>query len=188
MASYQEDSKPSARPSLLQNDDGETDRAAGNQAQAQCPQDLTSRLSPIAAAAAASTDGPSTTTRTIEAPPPEAEISMNAQQSYRSPVIQERENFLLFIKILFKILEDAQEPEVKSKAQRIVMDCKRRSQQGDPNFSPLMDALERRLRGFVGEQKWRRAHLFLSHYIEKKRNAPINLSSIRPQATALASS
>lgn len=182
MASYyQEDSKPSARPSLLRNDDGEADCAPDNQAQS--PQDLTSRLSLIAAA---STDVP--TTKTIEAATPVAEISMNAQQPYRSPVVQERENFLLFIKILFKILEDAQEPEVKSKAQRIVMECKRRSQQGDPNFSPLMDALERQLRGFVGEQKWRRAHLFLSHYIEKKRNAPINLSSIRPQATALASS
>jgi hypothetical protein len=186
MASYQEDSKPTARPSLLQNDDGETDRATGNHAQSpqdQSPQDLTSRLSPVADAMA-----DLSRTRTAEAAPPLAEISMNAQQLYRSPVVQERENFLLFIKILFKILEDAHEPDVKSKAQRIVMDCKRRSQQGDPNFSPLMDALERRLRGFVGELKWRRAHLFLSHYIEKRRNAPSNLSSIRPQATALTSS
>jgi hypothetical protein len=180
MASYQEDSKPSARPSsLLQNDDGETDRAAGNQAQS--PQDLSlSRLSSLAAASAG-------LPRTTEAALPVAEILTNAQQPYRSPVVQERENFLLFIKILFKILEDAQEPEVKSKAQRIVMDCRRRSQQGDPNFSPLMDALERRLRVFVGEQKWRRAHLFLSHYMVKKRNAAGYLSSIRPQATALAS-
>jgi hypothetical protein len=184
MASYQqEDSKPSARPPLLQNDNDETDRAAGNQAQS--PQDLSSRLGPVAAASA---NVPIAT----EAAPPVAEmISMNAQQQhqqpYRSPVVQERENFLLFIKILFKILEDAQEPELKFKAQRIVMDCRRKSQQGDPNFSPLMDALERRLRVFVGEQKWRRAHLFLSHYIEKKRNAPSNLSSIRPQAQALAS-
>jgi hypothetical protein len=181
MTSEQEDSKPSSlpRPPLLQNDDGETDRAAGNQAQS--PQDVSSRLSPVADASAG-------VPITTEATPPVAEISMNARQPYRSPVVQERENFLLFLKILFKLLEEAQEPEVKSKAQRIVMDCKRRNQQGDPNFTPLMDALERLLRGVVGEQKWRRAHLFLSHYIEKKRNVPRNLSSIRPQATVLASS
>lgn len=83
--------------------------------------------------------------------------------------VVERENFLMFIKILFKILEDAREPATRSKAQRIVMECNRRSKQGDPNFSPLMDALERRLRGFVGEAKWRRAHLFLHHYMKKHR-------------------
>ena len=106
-------------------------------------------------------------------------------QSYRSHVVQERENFLIFVKILFKILEEAREPEVRSKAQRIVMECRRLSQQGDPNFVPLMDALERRLRGFVGEVKWRKAHLFLSHYIEKKRNPRTNLSTMPLQASAL---
>eukprot|EP00339_Tiarina_fusa_P018829 CAMPEP_0117035838 /NCGR_PEP_ID=MMETSP0472-20121206/25430_1 /TAXON_ID=693140 ORGANISM="Tiarina fusus, Strain LIS" /NCGR_SAMPLE_ID=MMETSP0472 /ASSEMBLY_ACC=CAM_ASM_000603 /LENGTH=203 /DNA_ID=CAMNT_0004745431 /DNA_START=188 /DNA_END=796 /DNA_ORIENTATION=- len=72
----------------------------------------------------------------------------------RNPVVVERENFLMFIKILFKILEEAKEPETKTKAQRIVMECRRRSKQGDPNFNPMMEAVERRLRVFVGETKW----------------------------------
>jgi hypothetical protein len=104
----------------------------------------------------------------------EATASMSAaslEDPRKGPAVVERENFLMFVKILFKILEDAKEPETRSKAQRIVMECRRRSQQGDPNFIPLMEALERRLRGFVGEAKWRRAHLFLHHYISKKRGA-----------------
>jgi hypothetical protein len=89
----------------------------------------------------------------------------------KSVLAQERENFLLFVKILFKILDEAQEPHTKSKAQRIVLECRRRSQQGDPNYNPLMDALETRLRRFVGEATWRRAHLYLHHYIANKRPA-----------------
>jgi hypothetical protein len=99
--------------------------------------------------------------------------------------VVERENFLMFIKILFKILEDAREPETRSKAQRIVMECNRRSKQGDPNFYPLMDALERRLRGFVGEAKWRRAHLFLHHYMVKKQRGQRPRPVVRQGPTAL---
>jgi len=107
----------------------------------------------------------------------------------RSAVVMERENFLVFIKILFKILDQANEPETKSRAQRIVLECRRRSQAGDPNFTPLMDATEKRLRAFVGEAKWRRAHLFLHHYIVNKRgnNQPpsMGVASMRQRPTAL---
>jgi hypothetical protein len=87
----------------------------------------------------------------------------------KSVATQERENFLMFIKILFKILDDAQEPHTKQKAKRIVLECRRKNQLGDPNFNPLMDAVESRLRQFVGESSWRRAHLFLHHYIHTRR-------------------
>jgi hypothetical protein len=81
-----------------------------------------------------------------------------------SLVVQERENFLLFIKILFKILAEAGDPGVRTRAQRTVLECQRRSRLGDPNFIPLVQATEQRLRVIVGEDKWRRAHLFLHHY------------------------
>ena len=96
----------------------------------------------------------------------------------------------MFVKILFKILEEAQEPEVRSKAQRIVLECRRRSQLGDPDFIPLMDALERKLRGYVGEVKWRRAHSFLHHYISRRRGGPRPAAShplrTRPREAAAA--
>ena len=92
------------------------------------------------------------------------------EQQRRSLARIERENFLLFIKILFKILDE--NPTAKSRAQRIVMECRRRNQQGDPNYDPLMDGVERHLRVFVGEANWRKSHMLLHHYIVNKRGRP----------------
>lgn len=80
----------------------------------------------------------------------------------KSSIALERENFLIFIKILFKLLEDGQ---MKARAQRIVMECQRRNRLGDPTCTPLMEGIERRLRNFVGEAKWRRTHMLLHHYL-----------------------
>jgi hypothetical protein len=90
--------------------------------------------------------------------------SSDAPSRFRSP----RERFLVFIKILFKLLDQANEPEVRLRAKTIVAECTRRNRLGDPNFSPLMEAVERRLRGFVGEVLWRRALLLLRHFVAKR--------------------
>ena len=90
-----------------------------------------------------------------------------------SLVMQERENFLIFIKILFKILDDnsTKEPHTKAKAKHIVLECRRRNTLGDPNYTPLMDAVEIRLKRFIGESIWMKAHILLHHYITKHRPA-----------------
>ena len=82
-----------------------------------------------------------------------------------------RQRFLLFIKILFKCLAQADEPdEVLQKSKRIVAECTRKNRQGDPTYTPLMDAVECRLREYVGETHWRRSLLLMRHYIMKKTN------------------
>lgn len=103
---------------------------------------------------------------------------------------QERENFLIFIKILFRILDDANEPHTTQMAKRIVLECRRKNQQGDPNYHPLMDAVERRLRRFIGEARWRRAHLFLHHYITTRRGKgrPEESKTKNPQQSVAVSS
>jgi hypothetical protein len=90
--------------------------------------------------------------------------SSDAPSRFRSP----RERFLVFIKILFRLLDQANEPEIRLRAKTIVAECTRRNRLGDPNFSPLMEAVERRLRGFVGEVLWRRALLLLRHFVAKR--------------------
>jgi hypothetical protein len=102
----------------------------------------------------------------------------------RSLVVQERENFLVFVKILFKILDDANEPHTKSKAKRIVLECRQRNQQGDPHYHPLMDAIEVRLKRFVGEASWHKAHLLLHHYLTRRR-ARVNEGVLSAQSMAV---
>jgi hypothetical protein len=90
--------------------------------------------------------------------------SSNVPSRFQSP----RERFLVFIKILFRLLDEANEPEVRLRAKKIVAECTRRNRLRDPNFSPLMEAVERRLRGFVGEALWKRALLLLRHFLAKR--------------------
>ena len=88
--------------------------------------------------------------------------------STSSTIRSQREQFLIFIKILFKCLDQAGEPEVRDKAKKIVAECTRKNRLGDPAFAPLMGAVEKRLRGFVGEALWRRSLVLFHHYISKK--------------------
>jgi hypothetical protein len=107
--------------------------------------------------------------------------SRDAASSPRSPAppshaISQREHFLIFIKILFKCLDQANEPEVRNNAKKIVSECTRKNRQGDSNFTPLMEAVEKRLRGFVGEVQWRRALLLLRHCVNKRNNDTVKSS------------
>ena len=77
----------------------------------------------------------------------------------------QKRRFLLFIKILFKSLEQASEFETRDRAREIVSDCTRRNRLGDPAFSPLIDVIDQRLRRYVGEAHWRRAHMYMQHYL-----------------------
>lgn len=100
----------------------------------------------------------------------------------------EKKTFLLFVKILFKLLKEHRSDEFTNRAKRVVMECKRRNQQNHPDFSPLMDALERHLRILVGEKIWARAHVYLHHYLckeEEARLAAASSAGIEPRNPSL---
>jgi len=80
----------------------------------------------------------------------------------------QKKRFLLFIKILFKSLEESADSETRDQAKEIVADCTRRNRLGDPAYSPLTDAVDRRLRGLVGESYWQRAHAFMLFYLRRR--------------------
>lgn len=77
--------------------------------------------------------------------------------------IQMKRRFVLFIKILMKNLQHTGDTETLAKARFIVFDCTRRNRLGDPKYSPLMDAICRRLRTELGEWHWYQAHLCMLH-------------------------
>jgi len=86
-----------------------------------------------------------------------------------SPLAASREQFLIFIKILFKILDQTNEIHTRNRAKKLVAECTRKNRSGDPRYTPLMEAVEKRLRLFVGEAHWRKAMMLLRHYYLKQK-------------------
>jgi len=83
-------------------------------------------------------------------------------------MLSEREHFVIFIKILFKCIEQSDDQNLRLKAKAIVNECTRRNRMGDSSYTPLQDAVERRLKKMVGELYWARAKLCFEHYCRRK--------------------
>ena len=90
-------------------------------------------------------------------------VDISPQQSR-----DERLRFALFLKILYKGLRESGDEELFVNAQRLLFFVTSKNRGGDPNYWPLMDSLEKRLRILVGEPHWRRAHLLLHIYLSRK--------------------
>jgi hypothetical protein len=89
------------------------------------------------------------------------------EEEQRGDARAQRIKFLLFVKILFKRLRDSRDFYLLARAQLLVRAVTRRNKMGDPNFHPLLDSMERRLRELVGEVHWRRSHAYMRYYIQK---------------------
>lgn len=94
--------------------------------------------------------------------------SVSSSAGSSSVTRAQRARFLIFMKILFKCLEQAHEFELRDQAKQIVAECTRRNRNGDPNFTPLMDAVERRLRRLVGEAHWKKSSMLLRYFAAKQ--------------------
>jgi len=79
-------------------------------------------------------------------------------------VLSEREKFVVFVKILMKCVD----PKLRPRAKAVVTECTHRNRMGDSNYTPLQEAVERRLRGSVGELYWAKAKLYFDQYCQRK--------------------
>ncbi len=79
----------------------------------------------------------------------------------------QRVRFALFVKILFKRLEESDDQFLCQKAKRLLLCVTARNKQGDPGCTPLIEALESRLRMMVGETHWRRSHILMRLYLSR---------------------
>lgn len=109
--------------------------------------------------------------------------SFSSSSRQMSETLLQKKRFLLFVKILFMSLEQSADSETREKAMDIISDCTRRNRLGDPAFSPLMDAVDQRLRGNVGESHWRRAHGYMEHYL-RRQQMMMRPISLRPTQQA----
>mmetsp|Transcript_36354 Transcript_36354/g.73948 ORF Transcript_36354/g.73948 Transcript_36354/m.73948 type:complete len:250 (-) Transcript_36354:166-915(-) len=80
-----------------------------------------------------------------------------------------REQFLIFTRILFKCLDDHPSPSIKKTVKTIIVECTKRNRAGDPDYHPLIDAVQARLRHIIGEVHWHKAEEYLVHYLTFRR-------------------
>lgn len=91
----------------------------------------------------------------------------------------ERQHFLLFTKVLFKYLERLNNLVLKSRAKAIIAECTQRNRMGIPEYTPLMSAVERRLKQSLGEVHYARAQICYNSYLRKTAARSLNLSHVQ---------
>ena len=101
------------------------------------------------------------TTRRVRSPN-DSELSSKTQSD------RSRSRSLLFVKILLKYLSDSRDHNSCKEAKAIILVCVQRNRMGDPEFSPLQDALEAFLRELIDDACWNRAEWLTKSFLDKK--------------------
>ena len=87
--------------------------------------------------------------------------------------LRKRKTFLVFIKVLLKVLRKSPDQTLHNRAKAIISHVTRRNRNKEPQYCPLPEALEQQLRPVVGEAQWKRANACLDLYLEKRRRVHI---------------
>jgi hypothetical protein len=96
-------------------------------------------------------------------------------QNYdRNRTMNEREKFLVFIKILLRILNRVESDDdtdkhllLRLQAKSIIRQCIRQNRIGDGEYQPMIGAIECRLRPSVGEHTWNMALIYSRRYLKR---------------------
>jgi hypothetical protein len=83
-------------------------------------------------------------------------------------ILNERQEFLLFIKILFLLFLDDNSGMLRMRAKQIIAKCTRRNRMGQSEYVDLQYAVASRLRFLVGEAKWEQAKDYLDEYCQRR--------------------
>jgi hypothetical protein len=82
---------------------------------------------------------------------------------------------------LIKYLEQ-KDPNMHHQAKLIIKDCAERNKRQEKGYESVTAAMKKRLKKLVGEQYWKRAEVYLKHFLEQKEASGTNAtSSSRPQ-------
>lgn len=93
------------------------------------------------------------------------QVPSTSQSRPRSSMLSSKMRLMVFIKIILKCLESDLDPNVRLKAKQVIAECTRKNREGDPDYTPLEDAIERRLRFAVDDFHWNKAKTLMDHYI-----------------------
>eukprot|EP00980_Cylindrotheca_fusiformis_P000663 scaffold160_cov136-Cylindrotheca_fusiformis.AAC.10 len=83
---------------------------------------------------------------------------------------RQKEKFLVFTRVLIKYLE-SKDPNMHRQAKAIIKDCAERNKKKEPGYQSVTASMKTRLKQLVGENYWKRAELYLKHFMEQKAKA-----------------
>lgn len=108
---------------------------------------------------------------------PEMKSTSSLSASLQSS-LSDRQRFVLFVKVLFKYIERLNSPSLQARAKAIIAECTQLNRMGVPGYTPLMSAVERRMKESLGEVHWNRAQTCMNSYIRKRAIQSIKASAI----------
>ena len=85
----------------------------------------------------------------------------------------------MFVKILLTYIERTNNPALRRTAKAIVADCTRRNRMGEAAYTPLQQAVERRLRSSLGEVHWARAKQCFDSYVARQNIRTVQAATIQ---------
>ena len=85
-------------------------------------------------------------------------------------VRRQKEKFLMFTRVLIKYLEQ-KDPAMHAKAKHIIKDCAERNKRQEPGYESVTASMKTRLKQLVGDNYWKRAEVYLKHFLEQKKQS-----------------
>jgi hypothetical protein len=88
--------------------------------------------------------------------------------------LNDREQFLMFVKIVFRLLDEnnalnTNDP-IKRRVKAVIAECTLKNRNNDSDYVPLSSAVERRLEPILQHQIWNKAKLMMSHYLRNQQH------------------
>ena len=83
-------------------------------------------------------------------------------------LLSEQQMFLLFVKILLMYVRRTKDQTLRRRTVSIITECTQRNRQGDPAYTPLMEAVQQRLRDRLGYHHFASAKRCFDVYCERR--------------------
>ena len=100
-------------------------------------------------------------------PPISRKVSKDSLSPFHGLILTERQKFLVFFKIYCKYIENTRVVSNRRRVKAILEECTSANREGHPDYTPLPQAIEKRLRQDLGEIHWARANQCFQFYCTK---------------------
>jgi hypothetical protein len=100
---------------------------------------------------------------------------------------KQKEKFLIFTRVLMKYLEQ-KDPTLHLQVKDIIRDCAQRNSRKEIGYESVTAAMKRRLKEVVNDTYWKRAEVYLEHFLKEKQEGKSSGGRGQPSSSGSARS